>query len=282
MLRRPTRSLPTAAASALQSARYEVLPTAKAEELVLAAVPTDVPLTVTASASKRLQATLDLTERLTKHGYSVVPHLAARMVSGRAELAEIVDRLSSLGITDVFCPAGDADPPAGDYPDALSLLRDLADLGRPFPEIGITGYPESHPSIHDDVTIVSMWDKRLYATYIVSNLCFDPGAVKSWLVRLRRRGVDLPVLVGLPGPVDRAKLVSVATRIGVGQSVKFLKTHKSAVARMTAPGSFSPERFLRKSAGYLGDERLRVAGLHIFTFNQIVETEQWRERLLGE
>ena len=52
------------------------------------------------------------------------------MVSGRTELAEICDRLTGKGITRVFVPGGDADP-AGDYPDALALLEDLADLGQP-------------------------------------------------------------------------------------------------------------------------------------------------------
>ena len=70
----------------LEHARYEVLPTASTEEKVLAHVPRDVGVTVTASPSKGLEATLDLAERLTGHGYAVVPHLAARMVTGRSEL----------------------------------------------------------------------------------------------------------------------------------------------------------------------------------------------------
>ena len=70
-------------------------------------------------------------------------------------------------------PGGDADP-VGDYPDALSLLEDLTELGKPFAHVGITGYPESHPTISDDLTVQSMWDKRRYATHIVSNLTFDP------------------------------------------------------------------------------------------------------------
>ena len=56
-------------------------------------MPSDIPLTVTASPAKGLDATLELTEKLVGHGYSVVPHLAARMISGQSELAEIVDRL---------------------------------------------------------------------------------------------------------------------------------------------------------------------------------------------
>ena len=85
-------------------------------------MPRDRTITVTASPSKGLEATFDLAERLHGHGYVVVPHLAARMVSGRSELEEIVDRLVGKGITRVFVPGGDAEP-TGDYLDALGLLE---------------------------------------------------------------------------------------------------------------------------------------------------------------
>ena len=107
----------------LEHARYEVLPTATHRgEGARAPVPRTGSVTVTASPSKGLDATFDLAERLTGHGYPVVPHVAARMVSGRSELAEICERLTGKGITRVFVPGGDAEP-AGDYPDALSAAR---------------------------------------------------------------------------------------------------------------------------------------------------------------
>jgi methylenetetrahydrofolate reductase (NADPH) len=266
--------------TALARARYEVLPTAKVEAAVLESVPRDVVITVTASPAKGIAATLDLTERLIGHGYVVVPHLAARMISGPTELEGIVTRLTAMGVDNVFCPAGDADPPAGEYTGSLAMLEHLTTLGRPFAHVGITGYPESHPSIEDDITIQSMWDKRAHATYVVSNLCFDADTIRTWLKRMRRRGITLPVLIGLPGPVERTKLLTMATRIGVGQSVKFLSSHASAFARIAAPGGYSPEKFLQRSTSYLGDESLNVAGLHLFTFNQLAETEQWRQSLL--
>ena len=264
----------------LEHSRYEVLPTPSTEEKVLAHVPRDVAVTVTASPSKGLEATLDLAERLTGHGYAVVPHLAARMISGRTELAEITARLTGKGITRIFVPGGDADP-AGDYPDALSLLEDLAELGRPFAQVGITGYPESHPTIHDDLTVQSMWDKRRYATHIVSNLTFDPAVIRDWVHRLRNRGVTMPLLLGIPGPVERAKLLSMATKIGVGESTRFLAKHKGTFARLAAPGGFTGERFLEKCAPTLGEPTALVEGLHVFTFNQIAETEAWRQSLLS-
>lgn len=264
----------------LEHARYEVLPTAATEEKVLEHVPRDVAVTVTASPSKGLEATLDLAERLAGHGYTVVPHLAARMVRGRAELEEICARLTGKDITRIFVPGGDAEA-AGDYPDALSLLEDLATLGHPFTQVGITGYPESHPTIHDDLTVQSMWDKRRYATHIVSNLTFDPAIIRDWIRRLRGRGVTMPLLLGIPGPVDRTKLLAMATKIGVGESTRFLVKHKGTFARLAAPGGFTGERFLEKCAPALGEPDALVEGLHVFTFNQVAETEAWRQDLLG-
>ena len=238
-------------ADMVTSARYEVLPTPTAEEKVLAHLPLDRTVTVTASPTKGLEATLALTENLARQGYVAVPHLAARMVSGRTELAEVCARMQEAGVRTVFVPGGDQDPPAGDYTSALDLLEDLTALGRPFPEVGIAGYPESHPTISDDLTVQSMWDKRRHATHVVSNLNFDPDSVKQWVDRMRTRGITLPVLLGIPGPIDRAKLLSMATKIGVGDSTRFLVKHKGTMTRLAAPGGFTGEKFLERCAPVL-------------------------------
>jgi methylenetetrahydrofolate reductase (NADPH) len=186
----------------LEHSRFEVLPTPTVEAKILASVGTDVPITVTASEGKGLEATLALAESLARQGYRAVPHLAARLVSGRSELEEIVARLQAVGIDSVFVPGGDATP-KGDYPDALALLEDLTVLGSPFRHVGVAGYPESHPTIHDDLTVQSMWDKRKHATHVVSNLTFDPQLIASWIHRMRLRGITMPLLIGIPGPVER-------------------------------------------------------------------------------
>jgi len=248
---------------------------------VLEHVPPGHTVTVTASPKKGLGPTLDLTERLNEAGYTAVPHLAARMISGKAELSEICDRLVAAGITKVFVPAGDQDPPAGDYQAALDLLEDLESLGRPFPHVGVTGYPESHPTIHDDVTVQAMWDKRRHATHIVSNLTFDAKEVIRWVERLRSRGVPQPVLIGLPGPVERTKLLTMATRIGVGESTRFLKKNKRVFAGIATPGGYDPMTFIERCARSFSDPAMHVEGLHVFTFNQVAETEAWRQEQLA-
>jgi methylenetetrahydrofolate reductase (NADPH) len=263
-------------ADMLSSARFEVLPTGSIEDKVLEHLPAGRTVTVTASPAKGIEATLDLTERLARQGYAAVPHLAARMVSGRPELEEICARMVAAGVRTVFVPGGDQDPPAGDYTSALDLLEDLTALGSPFPEVGITGYPESHPTISDDLTVQAMWDKRRHATYVVSNLSFDPAVIRAWLDRMRARGVTMPMLLGVPGPIDRAKLLTMATKIGVGDSTRFLAKHKGTFARLAAPGGFTGERFLEQCAPVLARPEARVTGLHVYTFNQVAETEAWR------
>ncbi|MFF3909600.1 5,10-methylenetetrahydrofolate reductase [Streptomyces sp. NPDC001848] len=260
--------------------RYEVLPAKATEEKVLAHVPRGVVVTVTASPVKGLEPTLGLTERLTAQGYRVVPHVPARLLRDDAHLKDVAERLRAAGVDDVFVPAGDADPPAGPYDGALPVLSRLSELGRPFADIGITGYPESHPIIHDDITIQAMWDKRVHATYIVSNLCFDPRVLGGWIDRIRRRDVTLPVYVGVAGPVQRAKLLSMATKIGVGESTRFLTRHASWFLRFAAPGGYAPERLLARAAEAFTRPSAGVAGLHLFTFNQIAETERWRRAAL--
>ena len=184
-----------AAVPFLSHPRFEVIPTDSVEDAVVKWVPREVTVTVTTSPRKGLDATLGLTERLSKHGYRVVPHVSARLVVDEVHLEEIVARLTGCGVVDIFVPAGDTDPPVGSFESALSLLVKLDALGRPFPQMGITGYPESHPAISDDLTVQAMWDKRHYATYIVSNLCFDAATVRRWIRRgtgTRRRSA--PVL----------------------------------------------------------------------------------------
>ena len=264
----------------LQRPRYEVFPAKSTEETVLEWVPTDLTITVTASPAKGLDPTLDLTGRLTAHGYRVVPHLSARLVRDDAHLADIVARLTACGVDDVFVPAGDADPPAGRFDSALALLDRLAEMGRPFARVGVTGYPESHPRIDDDITIQAMWDKRHHAAYLVSNLCFDPATLRHWIRRVRARGVTMPMFIGVAGPVDRARLLRMATKAGVSESARFLTGHTEWLLRLGTPTGYNPGRLLERTGATLADPASAVEGLHVFTFNQVRQTEVWRRSLL--
>ncbi|HYB15039.1 MAG TPA: methylenetetrahydrofolate reductase [Streptosporangiaceae bacterium] len=264
----------------LRSPRYEVLPTKATEDAVQEWVPAGTTVTVTASPVKGLEPTIDLTERLAARGYRVVPHLAARSVTGDAHLGQIVARLTACGVDDVFVPGGDAPHPAGPFDSALPLLERLEEMGRPFSRIGITGYPESHPKIHDDITIQAMWDKRRFASYIVSNVCFDAAQLGRWIGRIRARGVTLPLYVGLASPAERTRLLKMAAVAGASESARFITRHPSWILRFWVPGGYHPDRLLDRAAAVLTAPGSGVAGLHLFTFNQLQQAELWRRAAL--
>ena len=264
----------------LRSPRYEVFPAKGIEQAVADQVPAGATVTVTASPLKGLDPTIDLTERLVARGYRVVPHLAARSVAGDAHLAEIIARLVACGVDDVFVPGGDAPHPAGPFEGALPLLERLTELGSPFSRVGITGYPESHPKIGDDVIIQSMWDKRRHAHYIVSNVCFDGATLTRWIQRIRKRGVTLPLYAGLAGPAERTRLLKMAAVAGASESARFITRHPGWILRFWLPGGYSPDRLLERAAPVLTAPAAGVAGLHLFTFNQLQQAEQWRRAAL--
>lgn len=265
----------------LRRPRYEVIPMAGVEEQVVAHVPPEVKVTVTASPTRGIDATLELTDRLARRGFEVVPHLSARLIRDEAQLAEILARLGAMGLKEVFVIAGDASEPAGKFRDAIGLLTAMAALGPDLSEIGVTGYPESHPFIEDDLTIQAMWDKRRFATYIVSNLCFDPRVIRRWVARVRRRGIDLPIHIGMAGVADPAKLLRISNRIGIGESARFLRGHTNWFLRMVQPGGYSPDRFVGGLLHDLAAPDRRAAGLHVFTFNELGPTENWRQQTLA-
>jgi methylenetetrahydrofolate reductase (NADPH) len=263
-------------AEALARARYEVIPLDGIEEAVLEHVPLGVTVTVTTSPAKGLDPTVALSERLAAYGYDVVPHLAARHVRDRAHLAELVARLRATGARDVLVMAGDAKDPAGDFDGALPLLYALDDLGAPFDDVGITGYPESHAILSDAATIASMSEKEKHATYVVSQICFAPDVIAEWLRAVWERGTRLPILIGLPGPVDGARLLRVCERIRVGESIGILRADDCAEG-----GPFDPDVVVDGLEKTIDRAQPNFGGFHVFTFNNVAETDAWRKRRLA-
>jgi methylenetetrahydrofolate reductase (NADPH) len=259
---------------------YEVIPLAGVEESVLEHVPKDISLTVTASPGKGMPATVDLAGRFAAQGFDVSPHLSARLIRDRSELAGILDRLREAGIRSIFVVAGDVPEPAGPFEGAVDLLRAMSEIGHQFEKVGITGYPESHPIISDDTTIQAMYDKAPYADYIISQICFDPKTISDWARWVKRRGVELPIRVGMPGVVNRQKLVRISATIGLGESARFLLKQRNWLLKMFMPGGYSPNRLVLGLRSALADPESNVAGFHIYTFNDVEKTEAWRREML--
>jgi methylenetetrahydrofolate reductase (NADPH) len=199
------------------------------------------------------------------------------MVADVVHLEDLLQQLSDLGIDDIFVVAGDAEAPAGEFEGTVDLLRAMADVGHSL-RVGITGYPESHAFIPDDTTIAVMHAKEPYASYIVSQICFDPRVTARWVAAVRARGTSLPIHIGLPGAVDLARLVRISMRVGIGDSLRFVRRQSGTVARLI--GGYQPDALVDGLLPTLADPAMGIAGWHLFTFNEIRRTEAWRRDLL--
>ena len=270
-----------ALAEVLSRPRLEVLPFDGIEEEVRANLATDARVTVTASPRKGLEATLALSERLARAGYTAVPHLSARLVRDRAHLEELLVRLRDAGVRELFVPAGDATAAAGEFAGAAELLEAMGPLRADFDEVGITGYPESHHLISDPDTIRAMFEKEPMATCIVSQICFDAGTIRAWIEAVRERGTSLPIWIGLPGVVNSRKLMRISMKIGLGRSARFLGHNRGWVPRLLTR-QFKPDRLVRELAPVVEDPQTGVAGFHLYTFNEVARTERWRRHAVEQ
>ncbi len=275
------RSADQAIAHALRTTGYEVLPLKGAHDAVIAHVPVDVPLSVTMTATKGLDATIDLAEALSRRGYRITPHIAARMVRDTVQLRDIVDRLADNGIDSAFVIAGDVPTQAGTFSDSLELLDALTAMGHHFTRIGVGGYPEGHGSFDPEAIDRALMCKAPMADYIVTQMCFRSAATTAWVRGLRDRGILLPVYAGLPGAVTRQKLVRISASLGLGPSARYLLKQNNVLLRFFLPGGYQPDRLVAGLGPALADPEPAVAGFHFFTFNEVARTEAWRRASLS-
>ena len=270
-----TPSQSAALAAVMRAPTFELVPLKNALEQA-SFLPAGATVSVTASPAKGIEATVELCEQLQGLGFRAVPHLSARMIRDRAHLADLIAWLENAGVDRAFIVGGDAKEP-GDFPDGLSLLREMAEIGHPLSEIGIPCYPQGHAFIADAPLLEALRAKADFASYMTTQLCFDPAAIRSWLADRREEGLALPVHIGLPGVAEPQRLLAISARIGVADTHRFLVKNTQFIARLIRSGGFyRPDGLLEGLAPVIADPANGIVDMHLYTFNAVDITERWR------
>ena len=268
-------------ARVLAAPTFEFIPLRHAVDQA-AYLPAGATISVTASPAKGIEATVALCEQLQALGFRAVPHLSARMIRDRSQLLELVAWLEGAGVDRAFVVGGDAKEP-GEFPDGLSLLRAMHEIGHPLSEIGIPCYPQGHPFIADGPLLGALREKAKLADYMTTQLCFEPAAIASFIDARRDEGVTLPVHIGVPGVAEPHRLLAISARIGVADTSRFLSKNTRFVARLIRSGGFyRPDSLLEGLAPLVADPRADVVDLHLYTFNAVEATERWRQSFLAK
>jgi methylenetetrahydrofolate reductase (NADPH) len=263
----------------LRQSRFELMPMRGVEEESLF-LPQGASITIMTSPRKSNEATLDLAEYYVRLGFPVIPHVAARQVRSREHLQKLVNRLDTSRLKEVFIIGGDTTTPLGPYDSAAALIFDMVKMDNRPQRIGIAAYPEGHHLISKDALLKALQEKQPFVHYMVTQICFDPEAIRTWLLDMHGKGIHLPVYIGIPGVVKRQKLLEISLRVGVGDSVKYLRHNLGLAARLLSSGMYKPDTLVKKTAAMATDPSFGIEGFHIYTFNQCQTTERWMQKML--
>lgn len=262
---------------------FELVPLKSLASAVVA-LPPGAEVSVTCSPTKGIEETQRLTEELVQQGFVAIPHISARMVRDLSHTTELADWCRRVGLTKVFIVGGDAEEP-GEYLGAVEFLRDFLATDHGLDTIGVTAYPDGHAFLPDETLRSALHEKqRMLAEagingYCSTQMCFDPDAIAKWLRTERELGLTMPVHLGISGVVAKTKLLSMGARLGIGDSLKYLRKNMGAVVKMMTSVAYDPNDLLLALSSDLLD--LGVSGMHVFTFNQVEATNAWREKVLA-
>jgi methylenetetrahydrofolate reductase (NADPH) len=245
--------------------RIEIIPSAGIVERVTDLVPLTTALTVTCLPHHGIERTMRTAVQLSVLGYTAIPHLAARSLHDRAELTGILRDCDAAGIREVFVIGGDRKQPAGPYESALPVLEDIAQYSGGLMRAGVAGYPEGHPSTGPVDMLDALLAKQHLASHVVTQMCFAPEKILDYAALLLREGIELPVWAGVAGAVPRTKLVSLATQIGVGSSLKFLSRKGPLSRKLLSGHRYSPQTLIAGLESRPGN----LEGIHLYSFNSL-------------
>jgi methylenetetrahydrofolate reductase (NADPH) len=212
-------------------------------------------------------------------GMNPVPHIIARKLSSREQLAGALNSLRQAGIDEALVIAGDIVVENNAYESSLEVLQTglFGEYG--FREVGVAGHPEGSKAIGERVGPALAAKVEFAATApfnlrIVTQFGFDADAVIDWERATSATGVNLPIHVGVAGPASLRQLAKFAVMCGVGASMRMLTSRTSDMANLLK--TQAPDDLLLKFANHRAtNPDARIARAHFFAFGGVAKSARW-------
>jgi len=168
----------------------------------------------------------------------------------------------------------------------VAFLRDFLACDHGLQRIGITAYPDGHALIDRHVVHEALHAKQALLAeagvpgFASTQMCFDVDQWKTWAAAERAAGFTLPLHLGVPGVIDRAKLLTMGARLGIGSSMRFVKKNSGTIFKLFSPSGYDPSKVINPMTKVARD--LGIEGLHLFTFNNVEATAEWQRKQLAK
>lgn len=229
--------------------------------------------------------------RLNREGFSVMPHLPARSLAGRAELQDLLSRYrNEADVRQALLLAGGNATARGTFTSSIDMIETGLFDAMGFTDLHVAGHPEGNRDIeHDGTTRVmdaALLTKQDYASRtdarmaITTQFAFDAQGIIRWVERLASIGVTLPVHVGVAGPAKLQTLIKYALSCGVGPSLSILQKRALDVTRLLTP--YEPTDLVHALEAYkMNNPDSLLDRIHLFPLGGIEASTNWARKTLG-
>ncbi len=230
---------------------------------------------------------LRTSKTLKQAGFDPVPHITARSIRSVDHLRSLLSSLEELDIQKILLLGGDTPDVAGPFASSLEVLESGILEGYSLKQIGFATYPERHKYISSEVlerqlsSKIKVASELGFQSSLVTQLCFDATATVRHIERLRARGIQIPVHVGVAGPTSWTTMLKFAAICGVAASAYSLKSNASRV-RQLASGFDSTDQIADFAVFSFSNSMAGKMAPHFFTFGGTKKTIAWINALLRE
>jgi methylenetetrahydrofolate reductase (NADPH) len=262
---------------------YSLEMTAKELDGLREAAPLIRPNTqvaVTFLPGEEMEQRVEAAKLVRQLGFEPIVHLSARRLTSKEELDNYLARITGeAGVKRVFLIAGDPPEPEGPFEDSLQVIESGLLEKHGIAIAGIGGHPEGHPNVSKDDLWVWMERKiaalreRGIVPLVVTQFAFDDDAIVEWVGEMRRRGIDVPVRLGVPGPAGIKRLLGFAARCGVGASASVMKKYGVSVTNLL--GRAGPDKLVDSLDRKLNDGEHGRVRLHLYPFGALTASAEW-------
>ena len=252
-----------------------------------AVLPAGTTVNVTQLPGASISDIIAVCRRLRIEGMEPVPHIAARSIQSKAELAAYLDGLTGeASVKEVLVIGGGVSTPIGPYAETMDILASGHLEAAGIRKVGVAGHPEGSPDISADGLAIALAAKNEWAartgieTYIETQFCFDAGAIFKWEKSIRAAGNVLPIHIGVPGPASLKTLLKFAQISGIGPSMRVLTRQTRNITRLLTVQA--PDKLLVGLAnGLRADPECLIRHLHFYPFGGLAKTVSWIDQVAG-
>ena len=264
----------------------EVIPRSAAKiESFAEVLPKDTRVYIAHIQNEDIEAMIATAKRLNDEGFTVMPHIPARMIKNKAMLHDWISMYQNeAGVDEALLLAGGSTKPIGSLDSSIQLIESGLFDKAGFKRLHIAGHPEGCKDIDPDGGIKNVsealswkqeFSKRTDASMaIATQFCFDADVVKQWADNIKKDGIDIPIHIGIAGPAKLQTLLKFSIECGIGASMKVLTKRAKDLTKLLLP--YEPTKILQDLSEYKSkDPQLNIEKVHFFPIGGIKKTVDW-------